>query len=460
MLTRVEIDGFKSFENFELALPPFAVILGPNASGKSNLFDALRLLSRLAVMDVRSAMRELRGEPNELFRHLPDGSIAPRMRFAVETLLEARVKDDYGQELSLNCTRIRYEITIVRRVVNGIERFFVERERALPIRKDRDHWRPYEQMPSADFRKNFIKYTSRTTPFLETADEGQAEFQLHQDTKQGRKRHLPAVEAERSVLSTVTIAREFPHLYALQKELEDLRYLQLDPAAERRSSPLDAPERLEQDGANLAAVLYRIEQETRSSEQPRGALTDILADLAEIVPGVVDLQVERDDERREYRLRVAMRDGQMFSSRVVSDGTLRVLALLALLRDPQHRGVLCFEEPENGVHKSRLERLMEFLQESCAQPAAKEVEPDGSLLQIIVNTHSMVAARAVKKTIILAEMVEIVGGGAEEPRRCTRMTPYCLNEQGELPLGEEARRATIMKVEQLLEEHERRSLAA
>jgi AAA15 family ATPase/GTPase len=94
MLTRVEIDGFKSFENFELALPPFAVILGPNASGKSNLFDALRLLSRLAVMDVRSAMRELRGEPNELFRHLPDGSIAPRMRFAVETLLEARVKDE------------------------------------------------------------------------------------------------------------------------------------------------------------------------------------------------------------------------------------------------------------------------------------------------------------------------------------------------------------------------------
>src|SRR4051812_24631524 len=113
MLTRIEIDGFKSFEDFELALPPFSVILEPNASGKSNLFDALRLLARLAVMDVRAAMRDLRGEPNELFRHLADGGVAPRMKFAAETLLEPVVEDDYGQHLPLTCTRLRYEITIL-----------------------------------------------------------------------------------------------------------------------------------------------------------------------------------------------------------------------------------------------------------------------------------------------------------------------------------------------------------
>lgn len=68
MLTRVEIDGFKTFDSFTLDLRPFTVIVGPNASGKSNLFDALRFLSLLSQHDIRTAMQDLRGEPEELFR--------------------------------------------------------------------------------------------------------------------------------------------------------------------------------------------------------------------------------------------------------------------------------------------------------------------------------------------------------------------------------------------------------
>ena len=61
MLTRIEIDGFKTFEGFALDLQPFSAIVGPNASGKSNLFDAIRFLSLLAQHDVRTAMQGLRG---------------------------------------------------------------------------------------------------------------------------------------------------------------------------------------------------------------------------------------------------------------------------------------------------------------------------------------------------------------------------------------------------------------
>lgn len=60
MLTRIEIDGFKTFERFSLDLEPIQVILGQNASGKSNLFDAIRWLSNLASSDVRSSVRDLR----------------------------------------------------------------------------------------------------------------------------------------------------------------------------------------------------------------------------------------------------------------------------------------------------------------------------------------------------------------------------------------------------------------
>ncbi len=66
MITRIEIDGFKTFRKFYLNLAPLQVIVGPNGAGKSNLFDALRLLSRLVDSDLRTAFQDLRGEARML----------------------------------------------------------------------------------------------------------------------------------------------------------------------------------------------------------------------------------------------------------------------------------------------------------------------------------------------------------------------------------------------------------
>lgn len=89
MLTRVEIDGFKTFERFGLDLRPLSAIVGPNASGKSNLFDALRFLSLLAQHDIRTAMQDLRGLPEEMFRRTAKET-ASKMHFANRSLAESR----------------------------------------------------------------------------------------------------------------------------------------------------------------------------------------------------------------------------------------------------------------------------------------------------------------------------------------------------------------------------------
>jgi predicted ATPase len=423
MITKIEIDGFKSFAKFELALPPFAVILGPNASGKSNLFDAFKLLSLLAGGDVRSALRGLRGEPIEQFRKLPDGQTASRISLAAELLLPPAVRDEYGQTISLTCTRVRYEVTIERRDRGGVERYFVVTERLNPIRRAEDHWTPHGRQPSAGFRSKHCRYSTRKTAFLDTAADGKT-FHIHQDNRQGKIRHVPAVEAEQTILAATTLAQDFPHLYAVRRAFAELRFLQLDPTAERRPAPLDSPDRLEPSGRNLAAVLHGVVQETRSEDRPEGAMPDIVADLARLVPGVTNLHVERDEERREYRLSMTMRDGQTFESGVLSDGTLRILALLTLLHDPRERGTICFEEPENGVHPTRLEELMRLLQEQSTDPQAGEVEEDEPLLQILCNTHSPVAARAIKGSLFLAEMATVVDPEVRTTQRRTRIESY------------------------------------
>ena len=73
MITYIKIDGFKSFQNFEMDFTPLTVIAGSNAAGKSNLFDALKLLSTLADTDkIQRAFRDQRGELLELFTQYDD----------------------------------------------------------------------------------------------------------------------------------------------------------------------------------------------------------------------------------------------------------------------------------------------------------------------------------------------------------------------------------------------------
>jgi predicted ATPase len=351
MLTRIEIDGFKSFEKFHLDLGPFLVTLGPNASGKSNLFDAIRFLSALAGTDLRSAVKGLRGEPHELLRRDMQGQSVGKMTFAVEVLLNPEVRDPWGATVEISHSCVRYELEIQHWTdERGIERLVVARESATPIFAKSDEWAKSRRI-SEGFRETFLHY-GRRTAWLETAAEnGRRVFRVHQDGRAGRT--TPAQAAEATVLSSFSNA-EAPHLYALKEELRSWRLLQLDLASLRRPSPITAAEELEPDGSNLATVLARIQAETATKTRPRGILTEIAADLVSLIPGVVDLRVEKDDRNREWRVDVGLRDEAPFSSRVVSDGTLRVLALLTLLHDPKHRGLVCFEEPENGVHPGRL----------------------------------------------------------------------------------------------------------
>lgn len=61
MITRLEIDGFKSLRELAVDLEPLTVFIGPNSAGKSNLLDALALLSRLASMSIKEAFKQGRG---------------------------------------------------------------------------------------------------------------------------------------------------------------------------------------------------------------------------------------------------------------------------------------------------------------------------------------------------------------------------------------------------------------
>ena len=84
MITRIKIDGFKSFVDFSLDLAPFTAVIGTNAGGKSNLIDAFRFLAASVKGDPFDAIEAVRGDAESLFHQYADGSRVDTMRLAVE----------------------------------------------------------------------------------------------------------------------------------------------------------------------------------------------------------------------------------------------------------------------------------------------------------------------------------------------------------------------------------------
>lgn len=85
MITRIEVDGCKSFVDLALDLPPFLAVIGRNASGKSNLLDALAFVAAVGRGDgLADTVASARGDARSLLHRRADGTAVDRMRFALE----------------------------------------------------------------------------------------------------------------------------------------------------------------------------------------------------------------------------------------------------------------------------------------------------------------------------------------------------------------------------------------
>lgn len=384
MITYLKINGFKSFHNFEMEFTPFTVIAGANASGKSNLFDALTLLSRLAETDnLKRAFSEQRGEFIELFTQYGDDNFASEIQFVVDMLVNNNVKDAWGNIAKLKYTRLRYELSI-KRITNssGIQDLAVSKENLFKLNHQEDIW-VSKVIPkkSLEYWRPKVGTGKRGIPYIETVNENDlAIIQVPQDGTTGNKRRFPLSNATRTVLSSFDTV-DFPHVLAAKEEMKSWKFLQLNPEDLRQAtSKNNGEDTITISGKNLAAALYRIKQTDLYS------LKEISRKLNSFLPNFIEVDVVDDNENKQYLIKLKDVDKKEFSSRVLSEGTLRILALCILEYDDKHTGLLCFEEPENGIHPFRIKAMTELLKDLSVDFNDENVP----LRQVIVNSHSPV----------------------------------------------------------------------
>ena len=384
MITYLKINGFKSFHNFEMEFTPFTVIAGANASGKSNLFDALTLISKLAETDnLKKAFSEQRGEFIELFTQYGDDNCASEMDFTVDMLVNTTVKDAWGNIAKLKYTRLRYELSISR-ISNssGIQDLVVTKENLVKLNHQEDTW-VSKVIPKDELEhwRPKVSVGKRGIPYIETGIEnGIATILVPQDGTTGNKRRFPLMNATRTVLSSFDVI-DFPHVLAAKEEMKSWRFLQLNPDDLRQAtSKNNGEDTITISGKNLAAALYRIKTSDKF------ILKEISRKLNSFLPNFIEVDVVDDNENKQYLIKLKDTDKKEFSSRVLSEGTLRILALCILEYDDKHTGLLCFEEPENGIHPFRIKAMANLLKDLSVNFKDKDMP----LRQVIVNTHSPV----------------------------------------------------------------------
>jgi predicted ATPase len=427
MLTRLKISGFKNLVDVDVRFGPFTCIAGANDAGKSNLFDAIMFLSALAdtpLIDAAKSVRSEGGRASELRNlfHCVGETHGDRMTFEAEMIVPERGVDDLGQEAKAKITFLRYSLTIGFRAdtasrFGGLELLYEGLSHINLGTASQNILFPHR---AAAWRYSAVKGRRSGGAFISTHGDGKERIiELHTDGEGGgRPRLILSANMPRTVLSTVNTA-ENPTALMAKREMQSWRRLRLEPSALRKPDELTAPTILGEDGSHLAASLYNLARRDNieatgsdSANLRQSRVYDRLtARLAEFTEDAGEIIVAHDEKRELLTLMLTKGDGTQHTSWALSDGTLRFLAIALLELDRESPGLICLEEPENGISPDRIRILTDLLQE-IAVDVCEPVGHGNPLRQVIVNTHSpAVIARIPDESLLVAGLADTVKSG-------------------------------------------------
>ena len=400
MLNRIHIKGYKSLCDVEVKLSPLTLLLGPNAAGKSNFLDSLQLLSKMATSQTLNEAFNppYRGKPLESFT-LGEGGLRglmeqERLAFSIEA--DLHLSDAVVDAVNRQIQEMRRPSGDGRSEASSSSSARV-RERNLRYKVE------VEMVPRSGFLRVTDEYlaalnsrgkpTGKRKPFLERQGEKihlRLEGQAHPTQYE---RYL-----DRTILSMPHYPPHYPHLVAARRELESWLFFYFEPRERMRAAnPIKEVRHIGLMGEDLAAYLN-----TLKAMEPK-QFNAVEKALHTLLPNVDGIEIDVSDIG-EVELRL-MENGVAIPSRVVSEGTLRLLGLLALNGAGGAPSLVGFEEPENGVHPRRIQLISEFLNTRRRVGAT----------QYIVTTHSPILPDMIPDDCLFV---------TQRNGRCTQIYPF------------------------------------
>jgi AAA15 family ATPase/GTPase len=396
MLTRLEISGFKSFTDFEVDFAPLTVIAGANASGKSNLIEALCLVQGLAIRGSFGAGLNHQGNLKDLFTKYDQHSSADRISIGLEYRVPNNYLEGFGKGLIL-FERFRYEVEITNRdnerLGTGYE---ITQERLFT---DDKQPRKYFLNQGAKDRKEEI---SKNHPLSNVT-----------------------TTIEWTELSEASISSD-PHLFASKRLISEIITTDLINPSNFSDYEQSKNVSRSQDPNGILPSLVRLKHVGLDHLHSLGSR------VRRIVNDVVDIDVYTDDYNRST-VTATDTEGRSFLASNLSEGTLRIIALASYLLKRKPNQVLLIEEPENGIDPRVITELLALL----VDLSVNHNEAKGEQWQVICTTHSPILLQAVLNIedqeeikVLLTNKVGYLRniGGKRYKLKSTRMNPVIRKE--------------------------------
>jgi predicted ATPase len=357
MLKSINFSNFKSYQEGRLPLAPLTVLVGANASGKSNALEALRLLAWFAQGQKLSSIQH-----NVNNQMIVRGNIET-LAYGDQQTFELGCESTDG---SWNCLNLTVEYR--RDGLHVVGEKVVHADGNVPLY--------ILDAPSTGHGtdvgvayNNFARGVNK--PHVTCTDQ-MAIFTQLTSPATFDKRH---VESQRII---PTVAAKF------EKWLSSVLFLDPVPAAMRNYSfPSDF--RLQDNGQNLSAVLMKlwgqddlIDRVDENIKRNRVEILSFIRSLPEQdVAGLSFLREPRGGVMVELTETFGGIE-RRFDASLLSDGTLRVLAIAAAMLSAEEGSLVVIEEIDNGVHPSRAKRLLSSILEIAERRH----------LQVLLSTHN------------------------------------------------------------------------
>ncbi len=360
----IHVKNFKSFNDQEINLQELNILLGQNASGKSNTVAIIRFINNIVLYGIDDAI-SLLGGINYAINATIGKDLPIYIKFIFDVSDEKWVRSiDRKETKTLWLEEIVSEFEIIAHKKGmgyriGKENLTVKykecyKEKEKFIKRNNDYIIMYER------KRNKVKYQFiDKTSFKEESikKERQAEFISDIINEESEEKKELILNKLYFMLPPIFNVNDFIKIY------------DFDPRLMKMSSSITSKRRLEEDGANIANVLQTILR--NKSEK-----TKLLNLLCDSLPFVEKIDVQNNvDKSISYRIKEKY-NNKTFYSNFLSDGTVNMLAIIIALYFESSSGIVIIEEPERNLHPQLMSKIVEMAQEMSKEK------------QIIITTHN------------------------------------------------------------------------
>lgn len=353
LVKSIAVSNFKSFRNLSLdQLGRFNVLIGTNASGKTNFIQIFRFLRDIANHGLANAI-SLQGGPDFLRNANLHQDEECGIRITYDPDLSITRKKD-GRTFTIKYLEVTYEFRF----------HFPDGE---GLRVTRDHLTKKLELIDAETPNGA---PIRTESILMNQG-GQIQFEMKIPAS------FPLTESDivppflrDERLDENTLLMETPYfgfVHRLDKFFDRFAIYDFDPKLPKHSVPVTGKTDLEEDGSNLAICLKNI----LDNQDQKRKFSNLVRDL---LPFIEDIEIEKSDRSLRFKLKDKYSGGSFVPSSFVSDGTLNMIAMVIALYF-EKKSLIIIEEPERNVHPRLITKLVSMMKEVSRQK------------QIILTTH-------------------------------------------------------------------------